>query len=265
MALRSRSAWRQGFLAAGVFLVCLTAASPHLARADEGAPLARGEQAYAQGRYEAAAALASRHRSPATAVLAAKALLTKALLLNEDDPQTYALAMRALAFADAARARNPRLVEAHLDAAIAYGLQANHLSTVDAIDKVNEARAAIDTALALAPNDPTVLATDGAWHLMLTGRLGRIAADLLFSASREHGLEAFQRAFALSPNDPKMLYHYAKVRMMQGDADALTEARAALNRLINMPADNVLVASLQALAPQLRVQIDGQEAAARPS
>ena len=47
-----------------------------------------------------------------------------------------------------------------------------------------------------------------------------------------------------------MLYHYAKVRMMQGDADALTEARAALNRLINMPADNVLVASFQALAPQ---------------
>ncbi len=199
--------------------------------ADEAGPLVRAEQAYEGGRYAQVAALTQGGVKPAALVLNARALLTKAMLMDTDLPEVGALASAALEIADHARQAAPDRVEPYLQGAIARGLLADRLPLQPAIRKVWEARSLIDTALHLAPNDPRALSTDGGWHLTLTGRLETIAANLVFSASRAHGLAAFQRAFAILGDDPNLLYRFAKVRMLQGDAQALPEARAALRKL----------------------------------
>jgi hypothetical protein len=155
--LRGRRLSKDCFLAALIFASLLLGP----AHAEQVGRLAPAERAYMAGDYDQAASLAHGQTSPAAAVLTARALLTKALLLDVKDPEVFALANAALVYADAARAVVPGLVEAHLDAAIARGLQADHLPVDEAITKVEEARAAIDQALMLAPNDPWVQATEG--------------------------------------------------------------------------------------------------------
>ena len=255
--LRGRRLSKDCFLAALIFASLLLGP----AHAEQVGRLAPAERAYMAGDYDQAASLAHGQTSPAAAVLTARALLTKALLLDVKDPEVFALANAALVYADAARAVVPGLVEAHLDAAIARGLQADHLPVDEAITKVEEARAAIDQALMLAPNDPWVQATEGGWHLTLTGRLGKLAANLMFGASRSKGLAAFERAFVLAPDNAKLLYHYAKVRILQGDGQAPHEARAALRHLQQLAPQDALGQSLLKLMPSLMAEIDAQELA----
>jgi tetratricopeptide (TPR) repeat protein len=231
------------------------------ANAGSEVPLVNAERAYTRGDYEQAASLARGQTSPEAAVLTARALLTKAMLLPENDPEVLSLATTALSFADAARAERPTLVEAHLDAAIARGLQAEFLSYKAAVVRVEEARSAIDRALELAPNDPWVQATNGGWHLTLTAKLGPLAANILFNARRDVGLDAFNRAFELEPSNPKLLYHFAKVRMLQGDGLALPEARAALRKLQILAPRDALGRTLLSMTSALLSAIDAEELA----
>lgn len=228
--------------------------------ATEPGPLAGAERAYDAGRYDQVAALTRGDHDPAALALNARALLTKAMLMDGAVPEVGTLAGAAQALADTARHADPDLVESYLEGAIARGLLADRLPLQPAIRNVREARSLIDTALRLAPDDPRALSTDGGWHLMLTGRLGTIAADLLFSASRAHGLEAFQRAFAILGNDPNLLYHFAKVRMLQSDAEALPESRAALRKLGQLHPSDALGRALQRRGPELLAAIDARQA-----
>ena len=258
MTTRLTDGWGRHVFLVWTGLVLVAAAVGRLdpAIAASNKSLTNVEQAYSQGEYDQAASLARSQTTPEAAVFTARALLTKAVLLPETNPEVLSLATIALGYADAARAANPSLVEAHLDAAIARGLQAEFLPTQAAIAKVEEARAAIDTALDLAPNDPWVLATYGGWHLTLTGRLGPLVANILFNARRDVGLTAFKRAFELSPDEPKLLFHYAKVRLLQGDGSAVPDARAALLKLQFMAPKDALGRTLLAMTPNLLAQID---------
>jgi tetratricopeptide (TPR) repeat protein len=231
------------------------------ARADQTNQLEIAEQAYAVGNYEQAASLARGQTSSNAALLTARALLTKAMLLDVEDPEVLALATTAKNYADLARSLSPDLVEAHLDAAIARGLKAHHLAHGEAIANVEEARLAIDHALRLAPDDPWVQATEGGWHLTLTGRLGALAANVMFGASRSEGLAAFDRAFAGAPDDAKLLYNFAKVRMLQGDGLAAEEARAAVRKLLRLSPADTLGRSFRVMGPKLLAAIDAEEAA----
>lgn len=241
-------------------LALLGSAATLPAAAGESGPLAQAEHAYEAGRYDQVAALTHDAVDPAALALKARALLTKAMLMDAASPQVGTLARSALDLADSARRTAPELVEPYLEGAIARGLLADRLPLQPAIRMVWEARTLIDAALRIAPNDPRALSTDGGWHLMLTGRLGLIPANLLFSASRSHGLAAFQKAFRVLGDDPNLLYHFAKVRLLQSDAEALPEARAALHRLRQAHPSDALGQAVQKLAPELRTAIAARQA-----
>lgn len=250
----------------GLVLGALLVATYGVVRADSApfpsetnAPLQQAERAFSSGRYDQVAALTFGQRSAKADALVAKALLAKAMLLEPEAKETLVLANAALGYARRALAKDEKLVEAHLHTAIALGLQAHHLGTSEAMDNVETAKAAIDTALALAPSDPWVQATLGGWHLTLTGKVGTLPANLMFGASRSDGLAAFDRALAADPANPKLLYHYAKVRLMQGDQNAIAETFGALDRLEQLAPKDALSRSLKAIAVTLRAEAEREE------
>jgi len=245
-------------------LFILPAFAPASAAGDAG--IAEASLAYAAGDYDVAAVLTHGNPHPVAQVLYARALLTKAMLLNgadTADPAVDVLARDARRSADAARQADPGLVEAYVLGAISRGLIADRSLVPIAVRKVWEARSLIDAALDLSPRDPRVLATDAGWHLTLTGRLGSAIAGLLFSASRDHGLAAFARVFALVGDDPSMLYHFAKVRILQSDPPALGEARAALHTLLRIQPVDALGQAVQLLGAPLLAAVEAKAAERR--
>jgi hypothetical protein len=257
--LNSRPWGYLGPAIAGLALAVWACAMVHPAVASDPGRQVQAEHAYATGHYDQVAAPALGADDPAAVILNARAVLTKAMLMDSGLPEVAVLARKGRDLADNARHAAPDLVEPYLLGAIARGLLADHQPLQPAIANVREARVLIDTALRFAPNDPRALSTDAGWHLTLTGRLGTIAANLMFAASRSHGLEVFQRVFALLGDDPNTLYHYAKVRMLQSDADALPQARQALDRLAVLHPADALGQAVQRLAPQLLAAIAARE------
>lgn len=267
MTPKAQYPWGQKLTLAAAFCACLlVVASVRHGHADmpretEQRALISAEQAFLAGSYDQAALLVRGQTDAEAALLTARTLLTKALLLEMGDPEVFALASNALHFAELARVKAPDRIETHLNIAIALGLQADHLPMQQAIQNVEAGRAAIDTARALAPNNPWVLATDAGWHLVLTGRLGPVVANVLFSASRARGLELFRKARALAPDNAKILYHFAKVRILQGDGGAAAETRAAVHRLQGLEPADALDKALQTMASALLVQADAVDGA----
>ncbi len=163
---------------------------------------------YLQGKYDAAitAELAKNDAmgfaNAARAELAAEA--------SRDKPCLECLG-RAEDYARKAVAADPKLPDGQIYLAVSLGLQERIIGPIRArlYDYPDQAKAAIDTALASDPKNPWALAALGGWNIAIVDHAGTALADWLFGASLDKGQSAFAEAFKAAPGNIVVRYQYA--------------------------------------------------------
>jgi len=169
-----------------VLLVWLTApatAAPEAAR-----------EAYMEGRYADAADLAEDGGSASGLILAAQAIQTRLLLEGADAGE----ARRARRLAERALEREPNSVEALIQIAVSYGMEARASGSAMTYFRGSprKGREALDRALSLEPANARARAVSGAWHLEVLWRGGE-AGERLYGADLETGIAEFEAAMRL--------------------------------------------------------------------
>ena len=181
-------------MARWLIVLCLVVGAPAPLVA---AGLDDAEARYEQGDMAGAAALARSLASAKGFALAARATLVEAIYLSPDADK-QGLLERAAADAEAALARDPDQVDAHLQLAIALGQLAELEDPVTA--HVNgyarQGKALIDRALALDPHNEWAHALLGMWHLRIVERAGNALAESLYGATRAAGVGLCAAALA---------------------------------------------------------------------
>lgn len=186
---------------------------------------------FAIGDYLAAADIADDRATADNLAFAARALLA-ACVTSGDAETRERLLDRAEQTARQALALDDGSVEARLNLALVYGMRSKQMGVGEAFAHryAPRGRTLITEALALAPHDARAHALLGAWHLEVLRRGGRAGA-IIYGARFEVGVAAFERARALSPDDPMIALHFG-VALLQLDANrhaaaAETQLRAA--------------------------------------
>jgi hypothetical protein len=200
------------------------AASPAWAAPDEAA-----FRAYVDGQYEAAAAAAAKAGGAENLALAARALNAVAYF-DEGRKTARKAAASALDYAEAAIDEDPRLPEAHLQAAISLGLKGSRMAPLRAFMAgiASKTRQHLDAALELDPKNPWALSTSAAWRLEVARRGG----GAVYGAVPEDGETEFEAARAVAPGNIVIAYECA-LRLLASErpewrAEALRSLEDAL-------------------------------------
>ncbi len=166
-------------------------------------------EAFADGRYLAAAKSAEAEGSADALAFAARAEIADAI--TRADGLCLDCLIRAEATAKRAIERDPKHAEGYVQLAIAIGFRGRLVSTLEAQSEglAEKGRAAIDNALALDPTNSWARASLGGWHLEVVNRAGSILASLVYGADEEEGLANFRRALISDPGSLLLHYHYA--------------------------------------------------------
>ena len=215
---------------------------------------------YREGDYVAAADRAEEIGGAENLALAARAL-NAAAYLDEDDKRAKRTAKRAAKLADEAVERNPDLVEAYLQGAIAMAQRGSRMSAFRAFlaGLGPGARERLDKALALEPENPWALSTSAGWHLGVAARAG----DGRFGADAATGFAQFQAARALDPENLSICYEMALRVLAFGEPAWRADALEALEGARAAPVSNVFDAALKARADKFAAAIaTGPEAEA---
>jgi thioredoxin-like negative regulator of GroEL len=135
---------------------------------------------------------------------------------------------RAQRDCEAALADQPTSVQARLQLATALGMKGRRASLKEAMNAgyARRGRALIDEALKLSPQEPRAHALLGGWNLEVVRRGGAIGSALM-GASTRAGMQSFDRARALAPDDPAIAFHYA-LALLSLDATRYAQKAGAL-------------------------------------
>ena len=166
-----------------------------------------------------AAALARALNSAEGFALAARATLVQGAYLSPAGAK-QALFELAAADAEAALAREPDRVDAHLQLAMALGHLAELEDPLSA--HVNgyaaKGRELLERALALDSGNGWAPALLGLWHLRIVARAGDALAASLYGASREAGVALCAQAMA-APHAALALQHGCAVALVELDPE----------------------------------------------
>lgn len=238
------------------------------------APTASMEDAlvlYQDGRYGRAAEEALALGEAEADALAARALLAQARVSPRND--RAALVSEAKSAAQSAIARDPEVVEGHLQLAVALGFQGRAMGDYFAHQQglATQAREAIDAALALDPDDPWALALSGTWHLEITKGAGPLLASALYDASLSSGITDIRKAIAI-PGASLIVLHQCALQLLAHDADAFgaeaertlvaagnARPHGAFERRTARQADQLLRAFRSGNASMLKREIDREQ------
>jgi hypothetical protein len=192
------------------------------------AGLGDAEARYGRGDMAGAAAVGRSLASAKGFALAARATLVEAVYLSPAADK-QALVEQAAADAEAALARDPRHVDAHLQLAIALGQLAELEDPLSAHVNgyASRGKALIDQALALDPDNPWAHALLGMWHLRIVARAGDALAASLYGASRKTGVALCAQAIAGRHEALALRYGCARLLWeLDPDRFAVTAERA---------------------------------------
>lgn len=174
---------------------------------------------YATGSYAEAARTALLEQTAAGDALAARALLAKAQTGSRSGRgQLVAKAQEAAA---AAIARDPEYIEGHMQLAVALGYQGRALGDYIAHQQglATQARAAIDSALSLDPDNAWARALSGTWHLEIVKGAGPLLASALYDASRTDGLADLRKAVN-APDVSIIVLYQCALQLLAHNADS---------------------------------------------
>lgn len=213
------------------------------------------ERAYCEGRYDASVVLAETENSAPALAFAARARLAQATF--ETKPKGAAADVdAAIDLAARALRLDADNTEAHLQLAIALGLKGRRVGPWRAhfMGLGAEARRHIDAVLARDPQNPWALSILGAWNVEIADR-GGAAGRLLYGASRDAGLAAYNQAIALVPDNLVLQYERA-LAIVAADPDGLwREALSGFERVQALPPAGALEGELQRRAALLAAAI----------
>jgi tetratricopeptide (TPR) repeat protein len=182
--------------------VLILIAAPGLAQA------AGGDQLYAEGLYEAAIkADVARNDAHGFSDAARAALAEEA----GRDQRCLPCLKRAEEFARRAIAADPKYPDARVYLAIVLGLEARieGYGVARRRGYADQAKQALDAALAADPDNVWALAGLGGWNIEVVRGGGRFLAYLIYGATVDRGLALFGRALQQAPNNLAIRYQYA--------------------------------------------------------
>lgn len=244
-----RKLWGRPWRSAVLLLVFLLAASPAGAL-ERG--LAEAQSAFDAGNFAHAAALARKLRSAKGDALASRAEMVRGEFLSEGEERLRRF-NAGLADARRAVARGPGVPEAHLAVAVGLGLVARRAGGIRAHFEGwgTQARNHIDRALAIDEGNAWAHAALGGWHLEIVHEGGVIGAAI-YGASVRVGIEAYERALTLDPDNVSIAWQYAF--QLAGIDGAANSARAEelLDRLLAREPRTALETILRKSALPLR-------------
>ena len=224
-----RKLWERPWRSAVLLLVFLFAVSPAGAL-ERG--LAEAQSAFDAGNFAHAATLARKLRSAKGDALASRAEMVRGEFLSEGDERLRRF-NAGLADARRAVARGPDVPEAHLAVAVGLGLVSRSMGGIKAHFEGwgSEARSHIDRALAINENNAWAHAALGGWHLEIVHEGGVIGAAI-YGASLRAGIEAYERALILDPDNVSIAWQYAfQLAGIDGAANS-ARAKELLDRLL---------------------------------
>lgn len=217
-----------------ILIALLVSAMP--AFADDQAHL----NAFDEGRYEDAAAIAETQSTPDALAFAARSLLAEAMSSPDYTPPLSLLDAAEIKARDAI-AIDPEHIEARLQLAIALSLKARPLSNREGMRTGygKDAKNLADGVLEDDPDNSYVHGFLAVWHLEVRRRGGSIGASVM-GASVRKGREHYQRAIEIEPGDASLHWQYARALAALNSKKYKTEILDALNTAIDCETDSTL-------------------------
>jgi tetratricopeptide (TPR) repeat protein len=161
-------------------------------------------------------------------------------------------------------AADPRFPDGHIYLAISLGLQERIRGPIVAKLKgyPEEAKAALDAALAVNPRDHFALAALGGWNIAIVRRGGAVLAGLFYGATLEKGQNYYAAAVNAAPASILVRYQYA-LMLAEYDADRFHDKIAeTLTHAVNGSPDTVYDRLLQKRAGELLALLKSGDRAA---
>ena len=178
-----------------IHLVCVLL----LARAVSADVLDSAQNAYIEGRFKASFELAESLETAPGYALAAKALTIHARYIAPVDEKKLLLE-QAIELARKAIQSDPHQIDGYLWLATSMGRYAQLVSKWKATqeDYAGQIRAAIESALRIAPESSDAHVSMGRWHTGIIARIGSFLARTTFKARKKDALSHFDRALELN-------------------------------------------------------------------
>lgn len=197
---------------------------------------------FAKGDFREAADLARQVGDAPSLAFAARCLLAEVIAAPLGEASVKQV-KEAEKVARAALVLDPDNIEANVQMAGALGLRARKMGGFAAHIRGfgKKAKIYIDAAFALAPRDPWVLSTKGAWHLEIVRRAGARPASWLYDASREIGLTSFEDALKIDPENISIRHQFALMLLSFDDPALYVRAGEVLS-------------AAQTLEPAIRIE-----------
>lgn len=228
------------------------------AAADDAAD--RAHILYQAGLYAAAAAAGESSDTADGRATAARALAARAFLMK-DARQSAGVAREARRAAEDALALDPAHVEARLQLAVSFWLEAREAPPIESYLRGLPQRglALIEEAIAEDPDEAWGYALRGGWHIGVV-RYGGSRGARMLGASVEQGVADFYRAMELAPDDAAIAVQCA-LAFLSLDPERYGEhARVALARARAARADDAFEAEMQARGAMLEDMLDRRDA-----
>lgn len=205
---------------------------------------------YESGNYEAAIKAGEAKGDAESLTIATRAALSDAKLRETPCADCF---KRVETLAQRAIAADPKRPEPYIYLASAMGFESHMMGALasSAAGIPGKAKKQIDAALALAPDNPLVLAGLGGWNIEVVRVGGGLFGQWIYAASFDAGVKAFKRAVALAPNNLIVRYEFA-LQLAAFDAKGQrSEIAAQLAAATNAPAPTAYEKALQTRAKHL--------------
>jgi tetratricopeptide (TPR) repeat protein len=224
--------------------------------------LAAAQAAFDSGAFGRAALLARKVQTGEGDALASRAEMVRGDFISTGEAR---LAHFEAALRDGRRAvaRAPDRPEAHLAVAVALGLVARREGSMAAHfgGMASEARNHIDRALALNPDNAWAHAALGGWHLEIAYEGGPLGS-VVYGASAEAGIAAYEQALVLDPANMSIAWQYAFQLAGFGGPDRLARASELIGGIVEREPHTALETLLRDAALELKQALDSRDTAA---
>ncbi|HEY0282808.1 MAG TPA: hypothetical protein VGC27_09315, partial [Rhizomicrobium sp.] len=160
---------------------------------------------------------------------------------------------RAEDFARRAIAADPKRPDARIYLAFSLGLKAHIVGSLVARLKnyPEQAKHALDVALAADPKNAWALAARGSWNIAIVRGGGKALARLIYGATLKKGLDDFAAAFDAAPDNIVVLYQYALTLSEYDPVHYRDYIAAALTHVASRTSDTAYERLMQKRAGEL--------------
>ncbi len=213
---------------------------------------------WTQGKYEEAIKSGLAENTPEGLSVAARAAVSD---MTMHTTPCMDCVKRAEDLSRKALAANPKaaLPTIYLAAALGYRGRIIGLMAAQSAKLGEQSKQAIEEAMAAHPKDAQLIATMGGWHFEVVRVGGSFLARMTYGASTSKGMEFYDQALKIAPNDLLVNYQYG-LALAANDADEYHDKIvAAWKRTIAAPSQGAYDESQKKRAAELLALLDGKD------